>query len=471
VPSTAGYLDPSFGAPEGYVVSNPNSSGGGSNAVVVQPDGKIVVAGSAADAKGNSSLAVLRYNVDGTPDATFGSGGLVLTKVGNYRENSQTAEGLALQADGKIVVCGSVLVAHSGLNYDFEWVLARYDANGTLDTTFGGGRRPTGIVEVNLGTSRDEAYDVQVQPWDGKIVVAGTTVRSATGNDVAIGRFNANGTLDSTFGTGGIFTSTISGAQLADHATDLALQPDHKIVAVGDAGDPATGYPHFLVLRLNDNGSLDPSFNGTGIVSAAPAVDPNCAGSAVALQPDGSIVVAGNLGTGAAYEAAFARFTSAGALDPTFGSGGWAFNDRLSFAGDIVIHPGTGGAFDVVGGLIVRSSTGTTYSNAITRLSYDGSVDTSFGANAGVSYLGSNVGTSTSFTGLALQSDGNIVVTGTIYLSSTTPRAIVVARYFGATTTGALLAAGSGGNFAAQAWDQAIAIVLARQDSSRHQPW
>src|SRR5262249_20359310 len=146
VPSTAGFLDPSFGAPNGYVLTNPNPSSSlrqsAGFGTVVQPDGKIVVAGSAPNSKGHTSLPLLRYNPDGTLDSTFGSGGLVLTTLGRLSPGSglvSSWHGIALQPDGKIVVAGRHLLSTSpgSLGYDYEWVIGRYNANGTLDTTFG----------------------------------------------------------------------------------------------------------------------------------------------------------------------------------------------------------------------------------------------------------------------------------------------------------------------------------------------
>src|SRR5262249_16870407 len=154
-------------APNGYVVTNPNPSyQAGASPFAVQPDGKILSAGGAANSRGYRSLAVLRYNADGSLDNTFGSGGIVLTNLVKLTFNGSGFSGGALQSDGKIVVAGSQLLSATpiGTQYDWEWVLARYNANGTLDTTFGTGRHPTGIVELNLTTGNDSVAALQIQP-------------------------------------------------------------------------------------------------------------------------------------------------------------------------------------------------------------------------------------------------------------------------------------------------------------------
>jgi uncharacterized delta-60 repeat protein len=421
--STAGFLDTTFGAPNGYVLSTIHSRQSGGNAIAIQTDGKIVVAGGASDARGNNALAVLRYNPDGTLDSTFGSGGIVLTTL--VRGISQGVAGyqaVAIQSDGKIVVAGTQLLSNTpnGISYDFEWVLARYNGNGTLDTTFGGGRHPSGIAQYNLTPYDDEAYALQIQPWDGKIVVVGRTTGS--GNDVAVGRFNTDGTADSTFGSGGFVTYTSPGAAV-DQANAVALQPDHKIVVAGVSNNLD------LVLRYNSDGSLDMTFNGNGIVNTGPLTG----AGGVALQADGSIVVSGSVGSGGSQQAALERFTSAGAVDTTFGSSGTAVINGLTGAGGLLVDPHTPGEFDVAGYFVTGSgSTGA----AVARVQANGSLDTGFGANAGVSsYLAPYGGGTNGFGPIALDSTGNIVVTGDVYLSGSVPRTIVVARYYGTTAS------------------------------------
>ncbi len=438
LPSTAGFLDTSFGAPNGYVTTSINSRQSAGNAIAVQMDGKIVVAGGASDKSGSNALAVLRYNSDGTLDSTFGNGGMVLTTlVKGVNQGVTGYQAVAIQSDGKIVVAGSQLLSNTPTNfvYDWEWVLARYNANGTLDTTFGGGRHPSGIAQYNLTSGDDEIHALQIQPWDGKIVVTGIT--QGSGNDVGVGRFNTDGTPDTTFGSGGFVSWSSPGAS-PDFGNELALQGDHKILVAGSTGGDNGNPLQLLMLRYNADGSLDTTFNGTGVVTSAATAG----AGGVALQSDGSIIVAGSVGSGSSQQAALARFTSAGAVDATFGSNGTAVINGLFGANDVFVDPNTPGEFDVAGWSHTVSGSTTTSWAAVARVQANGSLDTGFGANAGVSsYLAPYGGTTSGFTRLALQSNGNIVVTGDVYFSSSVPRTIVVARYYGATTAAAALAA------------------------------
>jgi uncharacterized delta-60 repeat protein len=460
LPSTAGFLDTSFGAPNGYVINNINSRQSAGNAIAVQTDGKIVVAGAASDKSGNNALAVLRYNPDGTLDSTFGSGGMVLTTlVKGINQGVAGYQAVAIQSDGKIVVAGSQLLSNTPINfvYDWEWVLARYNANGTLDTTFGGGRRPTGIAQYNLTSGDDEIHALQIQPWDGKIVVTGIT--QGSGNDVAVGRFNTDGTLDKMFNpTGlvpGVVTWTSPGAS-PDFGNDVALQSDHKIVVAGSTGGDNGNPLQLLMLRYNADGSLDTTFNGTGVVTSAATAG----AGGVTLQSDGSIVVAGSVGSGASQQAALARFTSAGVVDTTFGVGGTAMINGLTGANDVLVDPNTAGEFDVAGSYTTGSGSTATSWAAVARVQANGSLDTGFGANGGVSsYLAPNGGTTSGFGPIALQSNGNIIVTGDLYLSGSVPRTIVVARYYGATTATAV-AVQSAAADAVFADLRAVAILL-----------
>jgi uncharacterized delta-60 repeat protein len=440
LPSTAGYLDPTFGAPNGYVVTNPGPSA--AQTVAVQPDGKIVLAGYIDSRQGG--LFVARYNANGTLDGTFGSGGLVITSVGKY---GGYANGVAVQADGKIVVSGvaqgPAISSPGPTPYDNAFLVARYNANGTLDKTFGPGNKPTGIVTINIGPRDDQGSRVVLQSWDGKIVVAGYSTRSDSWTyDVAVVRLNTNGTLDGTFGSGGIVTTDVSGSD--DVGTGLALQPDHQIVVCGDSRlqtGPNSAIHRFLLLRYNgSNGALDPSFNGTGIVAVAPSTGPGgvslagpqAAAHALALQPDGSIVAGGSIsdpGAGLPQQGLFARVSGTGALDPTFGSGGFSFVVGLSDAKAIALDSNAAGEFDVAGDL----GSGANVSAAVARIQANGSLDPAFGTSGGLTYLTVPGNSENHFHDLALQGDGKIVAAG-LTVPPTVDGVILVARYYGTTT-------------------------------------
>ena len=223
----------------------------------------------------------------GDLDPTFGIGGKVTTGIGT----DDYGYAVAIQADGKLVVAGET---NNGINYDFA--LVRYNANGTLDATFGTG----GKVTTAVGTSDGAAYALAIQA-DGKLVVAGAT-NNGINYDVALVRYNANGTLDATFGTGGKVTTAIG---TLDYAYALAVRPDGKLVAAGETFNGSTA--DFALARYNANGTLDPTFGTNGTVKTAIGTRDDAA-SALAIQADGKLVAAGETDNGTNYDFALARY-------------------------------------------------------------------------------------------------------------------------------------------------------------------
>jgi uncharacterized delta-60 repeat protein len=309
-----GTLDPGFGS-GGTVLTSFGGSLSAAADVAVQPDGKIVAVGIA-----NGDFGVARYNGDGTLDAGFGSGGLVTTDFGGFDQ----ANGVALQSDGKIVVVG-ILGGAVGV--------ARYNADGSLDSTFGSG----GKVITDATATPDGGFDVAVTSA-GKIVVGGGTSFGAS--DFLIIRYNADGSLDSGFGSGGIVTTDFGGG---DIAFGIALTADGKITAAGVMRAAAPGSPgDFALARYNSDGSLDSSFGSGGKVTTDFSSSDDT-GNGLVIQPGGSITVAGITGTAATGTSfAVARYTASGALDTSFGSGGKAtasFGNQINNAFDIAAQP------------------------------------------------------------------------------------------------------------------------------------
>ncbi|HMG58530.1 MAG TPA: hypothetical protein VK583_02290 [Burkholderiales bacterium] len=234
--TSTGALDTAgFGVPNGYVITPIGSLDAAAAALAVQPaDSKIVVAGLAGNFVSQIwDVALLRYNANGSldtdPTTGFGGGtGIVTTDIGS---SSNYANAVAIQGDGKIVVVGNAFVNSFAATSDIA--VLRYNTNGSLDTDpttgFGGG---TGIVTTNVGAF-DNGFAVAVQP-DNKIVVAGNA-DAGTGDRLALLRYNANGSLDFGFGTGGIVTRTASGPSTIAGAFGVALQPQPggEIVVVG----------------------------------------------------------------------------------------------------------------------------------------------------------------------------------------------------------------------------------------------
>ncbi|MFB6888447.1 calcium-binding protein [Kitasatospora sp. NPDC056327] len=356
--------------------------GGGSDearGVVVQPDGRIVVAGYAG---ATDDFALARYNPDGTLDTGFGNGGKVTT---DFAGGSDEARGLALQADGRIVAVGRSEVPEGGVGW---FSLARYNPDGSLDTGFGTGGRT--VVDFGTGGA-DDAFGVTVQ-GDGRIVAAGLS-----GGDFALARLNADGTLDTGFDTDGRVTTDFDGG--ADAARAVAVQGDGRIVAAGYTGGAGGNYD-FALARYTPSGGLDTGFSSDGKVATTfGGVE---FAHAVALQPDGKIVAAGYTGN----DFALARYNSAGNLDGGFDTDGRVTTD---FGGGEVAY----GVVVQSGGTIVAvGSTGTGGASdfALARYTPAGALDTSFSGDGR---------TTTDFgggfdqaLGAAVQPDGRIVAAG-----------------------------------------------------------
>jgi uncharacterized delta-60 repeat protein len=296
-----GSLDPSFDG-DGKVLTDFAGRAALAYDVVIQPDGKIVVAGT-VDGVGvsDSDFGVARYNTDGSLDPTFGDQGLVTTDVGT--EDQGWA--VSLQGDGRIVAAGMTQVDETR-----DFALVRYNTDGSLDESFDGDGKRT----IDFG-GLEFAFDVAMQA-DTKIVVVGATLGSPGSHDFAIARLNPDGSLDTQgldpymdapFGTDGKVTTDF-GAGDDDEATSVAIEPGGKILVAGlaspaDALDGAYG-----LARYNVDGSLDSTFGAGGKVTTdfAPGED---APWGIVIQRDGRIVLAGS---SASFDFALARYLVGG---------------------------------------------------------------------------------------------------------------------------------------------------------------
>jgi uncharacterized delta-60 repeat protein len=379
---------PSFFAGDGSTVTPVGAHADSIRAIAIQSDGRTVVVGGVNNGGSNTDIFVARYNADGTLDASFGTGGIVVTAITG---NADWAESVAIQADGKIVVAGS---RHNGLTNNFA--VLRYHSDGTLDTTFGG----TGIVTFAFSSSHEQAQAVRVQA-DGKIVVAGYA--EIGGNeDFAVARLNSDGTLDATFDTDGKATTAIGTA--ADRIYDIAIQADGKIVAAGST-DNGTD-TDVAIVRYTGTGALDATFDGDGrrVVPIGTGFD---VGYAVALQSDGKIVVAGDDSTGVNSAFTVVRLNTDGSLDTTFSGDGIA----STMVGALYDH-GHAVAIQSDGKIVVagESFNGSNNDIALVRFNSGGTLDTSFDGDGKLTTtLGSS---SDSAAAVALQPDGTIVVGG-----------------------------------------------------------
>lgn len=283
------------------------------DAIVLQQDGKIVAGGFADLGGGNFAFALARYNTNGTLDTTFDGDGKFVRDITNGLDH---VLGLAIRPDGKIIATGH---ANAGTATDFATL--RLNVDGSIDTSFG----TAGLVLTDFG-GVDGGAEIALFA-DGKFVVAGSAFESdGGGGDFALVGYNADGSLDLSFGTGGKVRTDFGGA--VDNAADMAIAPDGKLVVAGYSG-PAGAYD-FAVARYNRNGSLDTTFDGDGKVRIDVTGSGRIDGAnAVAVQRNGKIVVAGRaqLGSNSPFDLATARLNVGGGLDSSFGSGGKVFTD------------------------------------------------------------------------------------------------------------------------------------------------
>jgi uncharacterized delta-60 repeat protein len=410
---TANALDPSFGS-NGMVTTHIGPAGATSDdarGLALQPDGKVVAVGRASTGYFSSTgyvydFGVVRYNANGTLDNTFGSGGITTTAV--VSDHAAQPSGVGLQTDGKIVVSGFA---------DGYFAVLRYLPNGSLDTTFGGNARGKVLTHI-AQNSADTAFGMKIQ-GDGKIVLMGTTQPSDfSTRDLALVRYKADGSLDTSFGGGGKvtthFNSPLSPWRTSMH---MALYPSTspqagKIIVVMEL-QTSFSSSNIVVVRYNPNGSLDPTFGGgagyvtlaTGDLHGQTSTFPSCA-----IQADDRIVLTyegpGSGSGQGTLDVKLARFQPDGALDATFGTAGLM---TTPLPGDQI--PGSI-TIQADGKIVVAGwQTGNNFFATRYRPS-NGSLDTTFGGNGitastGVSIVG--VGTATSVDA-AIQPDGKIVM-------------------------------------------------------------
>ena len=293
-----GNVDAGFGN-AGKIIVRPGTSTDVAFTAALQPDGRLLLGGYTFGS--TNDFLLLRQNSDGTPDATFGSSGVVTTTIGT---GTDVARALLLQSDGRIVLAG-----YTNNGTSDEYALARYNADGTLDGTFGNG----GKVTTTGTAGTDRLYAIAAYPG-GRLLAAGETRNSGnTSTDFGLARYNANGTLDTSFGTSGLVT--LSPASNTEYVNALIVLPDGKILAAGEAnGDTA-------IVRLNANGSYDLSF-GTSGRTIVPILASTDTIYGIARQPDGKIVATGRTYNGTNYDIAVLRFLENGLLDSSFDGDG-----------------------------------------------------------------------------------------------------------------------------------------------------
>jgi len=356
----------------------------------------------------------------GDLDPSFGTGGIALDAPGLYNNGYA----VAVQPDGKIVAAGDT---SDGPNSDI--ILMRYNPDGTLDTTFG----ENGITVYICPGSSSETVGQIALAVDGKIVVAGYTSGTIHDYDALLLRWNADGHLDETFGDGGVFIYN-GPANGYDAFYDVAIQPDGKIVAVGETDQDPTEEANsdIFIVRLNDEGTPDTSFGANGVATYDDQLHSYDWGESVVIAPGGKIIVAGGVADGPVYDSTFvARYTANGVLDLSFGTGGVFIRDISEegvsdYANAAALTPD--GKILVTGGYI-RAIDNSGLSSYLLQLNDNGVPDTSFGED-GIVRLEASELNNLYFPGLVVSPNGKILIAGhwTAYEGGMNATDIIVQR-------------------------------------------
>jgi uncharacterized delta-60 repeat protein len=289
--------------------------------VAIQADGKIVVVGDTVNtaALSDKKFALVRYNTNGSLDSSFDGDGKVVTQIGSSVSGTLTA--VKVQSDGKIVVAGYYLYNYTS---NYKWIAARYNVNGSLDTSFD----TTGYSTLGVGDGDDFLYDLSIQT-DGKIILAGSGSISATTNTsrIVVLRLNTNGSNDPGFSA---FTAIGSSSR----ANAVTTQSDGKVVVAGYTSNGGTS--DFALVRYNTNGTLDSSFDGDGQVVTSFGSGGSSYANDISIQADGKIIAAGVAPTNSSggTSIALVRYETDGSRDILFGSLGRK-TDRFFASGGV----------------------------------------------------------------------------------------------------------------------------------------
>lgn len=389
-----GNLDQAFG-PLGRVTSNVLNQLDSAKSVTVRPDGKIVTVGSSLNPNtGFKDFSLTRHLPDGGRDTTLGTSG---TRSFSINAQNDEANNAVVQPDGKIV-----LVGYAGTLPQSDLAVMRITVNGALDSSFG----TSGKVVLPIGFSTDIGYDIAIQP-DGKLVMAGSAIIDGSADFVVV-RLNTNGTLDNTFDADGVAITSVSAGD--DRPGAVAIQSDGKILVVGDCL-PSGVAKDIALARYNPDGSLDAGFGNGGkkVVSfGGPSFNETVNG--IALQNDGKFVIAGSV-SDPTIDLAAARFNADGTVDTTFSVDGFAVTsiaqDTSDEAFDVVVQ--RNGKIIIAG---VSTLPNAQTNVVLARYTADGSLDPTFNDDGVVVTDYGNSGEMAQ--SVALQADGNIVVAGSV---------------------------------------------------------
>jgi uncharacterized delta-60 repeat protein len=401
-------VDTNFGS-AGKVITSFGPYSSIINSLTLQNDGKIIACGSyySGDylAKKKNQIALARYNVDGNLDVSFGNDGKVLTPLGIDMENEYNS--VQVLDNGKIMVAATNGIMSSG--YDFA--IVQYNADGTLDTNFG----TNGIVITDFNTKDNEVRSLITLP-NHKFIVGGEIyINSSNGyTDFAVARYNENGTLDTTFGNNGLSSVNIGTTfnslySSEDWITNVKLLPNGKIIAVGTTSNNYSNEKggNFGMIRLNENGSLDTNFgiNGRVITDFGGDEGP----TSLQILNDGKIIVNGiyYYNDDENEKVVIAKYNENGTLDTTYGSNGKIMTDFETVnKGFVWSNEIQNDGKMLVFGWINKL----TADYVIFRYNTNGSLDTTFGTN-GIQTI--DFGENESVFASITQPDGKIILGGT----------------------------------------------------------
>lgn len=356
---TSGSLDAGFGQ-SGKVVTPGGNSEDRAMAVVMEPGGKVVIAGSSIRSGTSYDTTLVRYNGDGSLDPTFGIGGIAIQSLFATEDR---ALAIVRQSSGKWVIAGYALV---GSTYDY--LVARFNTDGTLDRTFG----TDGKTTTSIGTSHDYAF-AMARLSDDRIIVGGYSYDVATSRyNMALSKYTDDGVLDPSFGSSG--KTTVSVGSGSSYCFGVVVQPSGKIIAVGYASVLSSD---IAAVQFNADGTVDIAGFGTNGKTTIDINSSSDYGYAGALQSDGKILIAGSAHFGGGSDFAAVRLNADGTLDTSFDFDGkvyYAVGPSLDEARTV---QQTNGRIVLAG----SSYNGLDYDFSLLRLFSDGAMDTSFGSS------------------------------------------------------------------------------------------
>ncbi len=398
----SGSRDSTFGT-NGIVITSVGGSDDAVKSIAVQSDGKIVAVGYTFNTQLHIyCLAVVRYDSYGNLDSTFGAGGIdfsFLSAAGYYE---YYANAVAIQKNGKIVVAGnsySYSTIPPDINIYGDYIIERYNADGTLDNTFGKNGVVTTQISTDIGHSEDVPNSVLIQK-DGKILAAGYSLNAGY-YDFSMARYDSSGNLDNSFGTAGLVSTYLSGVSGAYSA---AIQSDGKIVLAGYGG--SLSHHNFALIRYNTDGSLDNSFGSNGILISSIGLSSDEAYT-VAIQDSEKIIEAGLFNNGGFDETAIGRFNINGTIDNTFGTNGFVVSSAgncTDIANSVEVQ---GDGKIIVGG---SSDNGNNSEFTVLRYDSNGNADKYWGTNgAAITAVGTK---SSQVNSVLEESDESIVAVG-----------------------------------------------------------